>query len=494
QHNPGGPNIPFATLTGLGLVSGTSTNGVWQTAAPVDLEPGNNTMRVEVTDTAGDDVVTLVGRMAPYTVQPRFTGFGFSPANLTVDHVLSYAGRVAYTDHLGAEQPLVGAQVAITESNARSRISAPADANGNVSGAFELDHSTSLVASLYSGDALPVMKTASFPVTVPVAHARIVGLSVTQPQQSYDAAQITGRLERQLADGTWVPFSQGFVTCVPVCEPIAGSTFTKNYPNADGSFLAYSYVQGGGTSWTLSYNPNGEAFDQPTAQLAVPRPQPLVYSTALANVTPGGASVRPGATVHISGQLLYGTDRPVTTPLANATVYLSYGYTDGTYINGQYPNYKGSVTPAQTDANGRFDVAFTAIMTGTWSVNYYGDTHYSYTFGDATGITVVRSTRFANGHITPQPVKRGHPLTLTGALQSLDAYGTWTGIDSAQVTVWFRAKGTTRWVQKTIATVDQQGHYHITVKAPLSGTWQIRFAGDASDDPATSPSTYITAR
>ncbi len=100
----------------------------------------------------------------------------------------------------------------------------------------------------------------------------------------------------------------------------------------------------------------------------------------------------------------------------------------------------------------------------------------------AGGFTLKRATTFQQGtfNASPEPVRRGAPVTLTGRLLianwDTDQYGPW---GNRPVDVQFRTPGGT---YQTVATVntDRSGWVRTTVPAGHTGYWRLRYGGNSA--------------
>jgi len=100
----------------------------------------------------------------------------------------------------------------------------------------------------------------------------------------------------------------------------------------------------------------------------------------------------------------------------------------------------------------------------------------------AGGFTLKRATAFQQRtfNASPEPVRRGAPVTLTGRLLIVnwqtDQYGPW---GNRPVNVQFRTPGGS---YQTVATVntDRNGWVRTTVPAGRTGYWRLHYAGNSA--------------
>lgn len=477
----------LTTVTDFQLISGTTTNGVWQSASSEQLLPGDTRLETTVTDTANDSLLSWAGD-ALNPVEPRFVGVSFAPHTLTVDHQLAVSGHVVYTDQNGVEQPLNGATVLVGTAPASNGGGLSTNAAGWFSGVMEADRSATYVALVGPYDSVPAyVYSAAFPFSVPVAHTRLTAVLQTQPHQTYQLVRITGRLERQAADGTWTPLGGRSINCNPVCSADSMGGRQLPYVNQDGTFVAYATTPPTGT-WTLSYTPGTEAFDPASTQIQLADTTGLKDYSQIVNTASSATRVSPGDVVHITGQLLGGkTWPPTTAPVPNTTVEVFF-CPDGSNTG---PTFTG-----KTDANGKFDVAVTVSGPGTWAALFWGDsTHEGSPQQSNTGhIATLSTTGFTGPAVVPWLVKKGRPLKISAQLQSGNQDGSGWQMPGRIVTLWFRALGAKTWTRVRTAVTGSDSMVHFTVTSVRSGSWQLSYAGDANHVGSTSRSMYVRVK
>ncbi|GGZ10254.1 hypothetical protein GCM10010365_31830 [Streptomyces poonensis] len=88
-------------------------------------------------------------------------------------------------------------------------------------------------------------------------------------------------------------------------------------------------------------------------------------------------------------------------------------------------------------------------------------------------------TAFPEFNASPEPVKKGASLKITGKLEEKNDFsGKWQKFADARVDLYFRAKGKTTWKKAGTAVTDKNGKFTKTLKATKDGDWQARYAGD----------------
>ncbi|GAA0636260.1 hypothetical protein GCM10009547_45660 [Sporichthya brevicatena] len=131
----------------------------------------------------------------------------------------------------------------------------------------------------------------------------------------------------------------------------------------------------------------------------------------------------------------------------------------------------------------------TKVPMGEWQVSAFAEDVKG---NRSTGITTVRdtfvlkyATRIAGLDVTPEPVRKGSPLTVKGKLQQAVVSG-WAPFANKSVAVQFRKAGTSTWT--TLATVRSgaNGVFSHGTKAKAAGDWRAVHKGDKTRAKATS--------
>lgn len=203
-----------------------------------------------------------------------------------------------------------------------------------------------------------------------------------------------------------------------------------------------------------------------TAITAVAAPQPKIAGdtvavSGLAQWVAGSNDLRPLA------------DQPVrVTNLADHKVVTVRTSTDGSYrlavkVYG-YARWTASVGGANTVED----------------APYYGAT--------ATTDPVIAAypTRVSGFNAAPEPVRKGHTITVSGYLQ----HQPWKAYAKQTVKIYFEAKGAKKWTYEGKATTDKKGRFTHGFKAAKDGTWRAVFAGNATYLPVTGSGDYVDVR
>ncbi|MFD7131373.1 calcium-binding protein [Streptomyces sp. NPDC059894] len=136
-------------------------------------------------------------------------------------------------------------------------------------------------------------------------------------------------------------------------------------------------------------------------------------------------------------------------------------------------------------------------LAGDWSVSAYAiaaDSDAVF-LDDAAGFSLQRDTQ-VTVDATPEPVKRGRILTVTGGVRHADwATGTSAAAEAGlPVKLQFRPKGGTAYCDVASVPVAADGTVSTTVRARADGTYRWSWAGSATTAPAVSEGDDVDVR
>ncbi|MFF8421019.1 hypothetical protein [Streptomyces sp. NPDC015680] len=137
------------------------------------------------------------------------------------------------------------------------------------------------------------------------------------------------------------------------------------------------------------------------------------------------------------------------------------------------------IDPTWIDDYGRGNEGWDAnAVAGTWQVNATVKANdSSYWISDRIALFKVKRAATLTTDATPEPVKKGGTLTVTGKLSRAN----WTDLKyhafTKQVVKLQYKKPGGRYSTVKTATTDSKGHLRTTVKATASGSWRWAFLG-----------------
>ncbi|WP_433243324.1 hypothetical protein [Actinomadura nitritigenes] len=462
---------PYAALS-FTLVDGTDKDGTWQATLQTDVEhhPGANVVQATVRSADGSTLRPAAAFVDCYLTS--VTDVEYAPKTIDIEHPdVTYQGRVMVQKYRDEPlEPAEGATVKAGNGSART------GADGGF--AFTATDPSMSVAVARQGALCGT--TESTPLTV-VKQATETTAQLVSVRPTRDGADITvhGRVMRR--------GSAGLV-------PVSGLSLTVDYQQDASGAAAAPAVSG--DRWPTT-GADG-TFD---ASFSVTRSGRLVIETPGTFFLTGGSvdlgTVDLSRTARISG-LTYAT-RPLAYrgslevtgtlvgdlgPIAGAPVFLEFSTDRKTWTRATYS--KG------TTAAGGFDL-FTADerteRDGYWRVRYPGDALYKPLVTTPTFIDVRYGTSIAGFNASPEPVKKGKTLTVKGQLfRQMDKK---LPGPNAPVSIYFQAKGSSKWTQVAVVKTASNGWFSKTFKATQDGTWRASYNGSAAYLASNKPTDYV---
>ncbi|MFE8916513.1 calcium-binding protein [Streptomyces globisporus] len=112
-------------------------------------------------------------------------------------------------------------------------------------------------------------------------------------------------------------------------------------------------------------------------------------------------------------------------------------------------------------------------------------------------LSKVRVQRFSKLTVnaSPEPVKKGKTITVTGKLTRANwDTGTYKGYSKQAVKLQFKKKGATSYTTVKTVTTSSTGTLKTTVKASADGTWRYSFAGTPSTPAVSAKGDYLDVK
>ncbi|MFP3968266.1 hypothetical protein SMC26_38630 [Actinomadura fulvescens] len=388
-----------------------------------------------------------------------------------------YRGRLVFTGSNGSEQGLAGASVRVGSEIART------DTQGWFAG---------LVPNLRAGEfkamyAGAAEHSASASAPVPIMPGPLkTRVSVNVPRGPFEVGQrvtVSGRLEYEDPRNGWrnlpggaldVGFykfrSNSHVDPVKVTTGVDGAYRLDYRIPASGNFNIMF------REWWATWE---RAYEQSDSEDAGDL-------TAFRDVK---IKLRKDRRVEAKGRLVRPRKSGSTYSVANGIVWLESA-TDF---------YAASV---RTDKNGYFLFRSHSPVRAAFRVAYYGGNSSSNAsridtdlraYSASTFLDAREPTRFVSFNAGPEPVRKGRALTLTGLLQYSDR-GRWLTADHRRAEIWFRPRGSKKWVRAAQIRADNSGVFRKVVTARRDGYWRIVFRGDLTFRPVYSAIDYVDVR
>ncbi|MGK5554604.1 hypothetical protein ACSNOI_23600 [Actinomadura kijaniata] len=402
-----------------------------------------------------------------------------------VDHgEITVTGRLVHVAADGSRQPLADARV-FDDNDPKAETRTDAD------GRFALTVRVGQVSPVriaYFGKgpygdagAIVTANLRRLPVRVDVRH--------TPVRQVGDRTTVSGLAEARNSDGKWVPladhpvrihFRDGSVRLV--AEARTGS---------DGRYSLQTTVPSTG-AWTVSVNEGSENRFYGSANDTTPV-QSVTNPTTIDGVSFGPNPISPDTPLAVTGRVSRPKSSGENTAAVGAFVDLQFS-ADGK----KWVTRAGGVTREQ----GRFGTQAKVTQDGYWRIRYAGGTGGNASPGtpDAASVSAAKwidmryRTAVRDFNATPEPVRKGGTLTLNGNVVRDLGKGWKAAGKGTKVTLYFQARGSTKWTAVTTTTTDAKGAFRKAVKASKDGTWRAAYAGGSSYLASISTGDYVDVK
>ena len=135
-------------------------------------------------------------------------------------------------------------------------------------------------------------------------------------------------------------------------------------------------------------------------------------------------------------------------------------------------------------------------LAGTWKVLAGAqDRTDDWTEIDEAGTARVKRLAKVTVTASPEPVKKGRTITVTGKLSRANwESGSYTGYRGQAVALQFRKKGGSTYTTLKTVTSGSAGALRTTTKAKADGYFRFVFAGTATTGPATAAGDFVDVR
>ncbi|MET9899501.1 calcium-binding protein [Streptomyces sp. NPDC006446] len=118
-----------------------------------------------------------------------------------------------------------------------------------------------------------------------------------------------------------------------------------------------------------------------------------------------------------------------------------------------------------------------------------------YDLQNSAPFKVKRYARLASTQASPEPVVKGHTLTVTGTLTRANwDTNAYAGYSGQSVALQFKKSGSSTYTTVKTVSTDSSGKLRTTVTANATGTWRWKFAGTGTTSGATAYGDSVTAR
>ncbi|MFH9858555.1 hypothetical protein [Streptomyces sp. NPDC017202] len=446
-------DAPAATVTGFTQTySASPWEGVWS-SRPVHLDTlGDYTIDIEATNSAGETTVKKDAGTLRYRKQPVFTAFTVTPTEPTIENrTVTAEGDMVLRDPSTRETvPLSGATVNLDLG--RDETTAVTDDGGHFSASRTLQEG-GWARARYEGEPgwawSPVLS-----ISPQAAPTRLLLDKSDFHVTAGDKLTVTGTLEYR--SGTeW--------------KPLAGIPLEMDYKDSSTSH-AVDATTGVDGRFSFVAHPYGKTV----YEVGFP-PYPYnawIQRTATADVTVAVAS--PTRFTEFTARL----DEYARLEVTGILRSLGDSFSDRINVDIQYSaNGTTGWTTRKTVRTG-FDEQFIVealpgYTDGYWRLRYAGSTAKDIKGSVSAGLRRNRTdTRIKGANASPEPVRKGRTITVTGVLQERGAgTSTWKAYGGRKAQILFRPKGAKSWYLMATVTTKSNGSFSKGFKAQKDGTW-----------------------
>ncbi|MEV6763581.1 hypothetical protein AB0N16_23680 [Streptomyces sp. NPDC051105] len=135
-------------------------------------------------------------------------------------------------------------------------------------------------------------------------------------------------------------------------------------------------------------------------------------------------------------------------------------------------------------------------VAGTWKLALGGyDLSASASFDDNVGTGKIKKASTLTVNATPEPVKKGKTITVTGKLTRADwNTGKYSGYAAQKVQLQYRKKSSTTYTTLKTITAGTGGALKTTTKATADGYFRFSFATNATTGASTATGDYVDVK
>ncbi|MDX3453856.1 hypothetical protein PV396_18210 [Streptomyces sp. ME02-8801-2C] len=468
---------PVTAVTGFTLVSGSAQDGTWRSSQRLALGAhGVYDATLDLADADGDHPGNLGQGVLRYEDVPVFGNTALDRAVVDFDHpTVTATGTVSTFDPATGETTpgWTGSKLYLTGTRSAGSGSWEVGTDAQSDGSYRVTAPVRSDVYVYAvqQDSQTVSSDHVF-VDRTTSPTRIV-FDKADATALYESSYTLGGTAQYLSPTTnsWTPLTAGGPdTEVLVQGPLGTHAYDLG---AEGRFSETLASVTGNTGWTVGVGGFG-FLRQGSAQATLRALSSSVLTWGDRTFTGAGA-------IRVKGRLSSSAG-----PLPTGGVRLqqsSDGRTGWTTV--------ATVTPNST---GFFDTWHKLSRpTGYLRLNYPGSR--SATTATTGVLHLTRAvTRVTGFNASPEPVRKGRKLTVTGILQRAKGTG-WTGLAGQHVTVRFRAAGATTGTRVATVTTGRDGRFTATFTAQRDGTWYAAYTAPSGYlDTATATGDYVDVR
>ncbi|MEV8317250.1 calcium-binding protein [Streptomyces sp. NPDC059900] len=155
-------------------------------------------------------------------------------------------------------------------------------------------------------------------------------------------------------------------------------------------------------------------------------------------------------------------------------------------------NATTSTCTAKVTVDPKLDL-YSNILAGKWKVSAYAiGNDGDYIDKDVVASTSIQRNARLTTNASPEPIKKGKTLTVTGALTRANwETSKYAGYTKQSVKLQYKKKGAASYSTLKTITSDSKGNLKTTVKASADGYYRYVFAGTSTTPAVTSTSDFV---
>lgn len=136
---------------------------------------------------------------------------------------------------------------------------------------------------------------------------------------------------------------------------------------------------------------------------------------------------------------------------------------------------------------------YSNVLAGKWKVSAYAiGNDGDYVSKDTVGYAGIQRNSRLTTNASPEPIKKGKTLTVTGALTRANwDTSKYAGYTKQSVTLQYKKKGAASYSTLKTVTSDSKGNLKTTLKASADGYFRYVFAGTSTTPAVTSTSDFV---
>ena len=427
----------------------------------------------------------------------RFSEFTLTPSTVDVDHdTVTYTGRLVSTGTDGVDKAVPNIDVCAGFDGGCVRHTTT-DADGRFTTDITLTTTGQNPTMVEEEGTVTFRGAAGYhwvrsnrvPLHVQSAPTRISLSVYPTPHLVGDKIDVSGRLERQTADGGWTG-APGQPVTIYIHDPRSGADFPEvgKLTAADGSFAFQTFAARSG-QWIATTPETFRRADgvqgHGAYQAARAETDFLTVKDATQivgfNATPN--PVGKGSTVTGRGQLTRTVPVGANVPVIDGYADLQFS-TDG-------KSWK-TIARGATDRSGHFTVPATATADGYWRAVAEPVADYLTSTSSSAYVDVRYRTAISGFNAAPESVRKGGKLTVGGTLKRDTT--AWKAFSGQSVKIYFAADGATSWTYEGTAKTTSTGHFSHAFTAAKDGTWRATYAGGTAYLAVTGSGDHVDVR